>query len=154
MNPHLAATILVVGAVSAAGGGPSESAVARGVAQDSLGARLETGCAGGVTGGGGGVIVTESGRFYRWGQPGPESSERTLTLVRRDSARAAALFRAAEQRGLTHVKFSEPFNVTCALALVRGGQRHEIAWPFGQAPRPIRKLVELSKEIEAAARPR
>lgn len=129
-------------------------------AQDSLGTHLNTGCTGGITGAGGGVIVTESADFYRWSQPGPRPSGRVLTLARRDPARAAALLRAAEQRGLTRVKFNEPANMTCFLELVRGGRRYAVAWPgsgpmsWSSAPRQIRTLAELAEEINAAAEAR
>jgi hypothetical protein len=140
--------------VVAVGLAPSRATSPQRVAQDSLATHLETGCGGGVTGGGSGAIVTQTARFYRWSQPGPDSASRTLTFVRRDSARAAVLFREAEQRGLSRVRFSEPFNVTCFLALIRAGQRYEVAWPVGTTPPKIRSLVELSKEIDAAAHSR
>jgi hypothetical protein len=97
------------------------------------------------------VTVTEKG-FYSWSQPRHVSSERELTLLRSDSAQAAALFSAALERGLTRVEFSEPSNMTCFLSLERGDQHYEVAWPYGTTPRKIRKLVELANEIQEAAK--
>jgi hypothetical protein len=94
----------------------------RPVAQDSVAPLLETGCSGGVTGGGGGTFVTADGRFYRYQRNGPPpNAKRELAFVRRDSAAAAALVESAERAGISRVKYSEPSNMTCHLKLTRGG---------------------------------
>lgn len=109
---------------------------------------LETGCGGGVTGGGGGTFLTASGHVYRFSRGGPApNAQRELTLLRRDSAGAAALVKAAEDAGITRIKYSEPSNMTCYLSLERDGKSYEVAWPLGTSPAPIRKLVEISKRF-------
>ena len=119
---------------------------------DSVTPWLETGCGGGVTGGGGGTFVTARGDFYRYRRSGPAPlSPRTLTFVRRDSARAAALVNAAVRDGITRIAFTEPYNMTCHLSLEARDTSYSVAWPMGQTPAQIRKLVALAKELEAAA---
>ena len=108
---------------------------------DSVVAMLETGCGGGVTGGGGGTFVTADGRFYRYERNGPPpNAKRALTFVRKDSARAASLVQAAEQAGIARITYSEPSNMTCHLSLDRGGASHEVAWAMGSKPSQIAKL--------------
>jgi hypothetical protein len=121
---------------------------------DSVDARLETGCTGGVTGGGRGSSVSARGDIYRWDQATPNADQRIETFIAHDSTRVATFFRDAEARGLTRTTFSEPSNVTCSLTLIRGTQRHSIAWPMGATPSKIEALVELAKAIDSAATPR
>jgi hypothetical protein len=119
--------------------------------QDSVTPLLETGCGGGITGGGTGSFVTADGRFYRYQRNGPPpNAKRELTFVRRDSAGAAALVESADREGITRVKFSEPSNMTCHLTLARGGTSSEIAWPLGTTPAAISKLVAVAKALETA----
>jgi hypothetical protein len=118
-------------------------------AADSVTPLLETGCSGGLTGGGSGTFVTASGHFYRFQRNGPApNAQREITLLRRDSAAAAVLVQAAERAGIARIKYSDPSNVTCYLSLDRGGTSHEVEWPIGTSPTPIRKLVDLSKQIK------
>lgn len=130
-----------------------DSAQATGAApRDSVARVLETGCAGGATGGGGGTFVTADGRFYRYQRNGPApNAKRELTFVHRDSARAASLVQAAEREGIMRIRFSEPSNMTCHLTLERGGTSYEIAWPMGRTPPAISKLVAVATELETAA---
>jgi hypothetical protein len=132
--------------------GGNDSATGTQAQTDSIKPWLETGCGGGDTGGGGGTFVTASGDFYRYQRTGPAPrSPRTLTFVRRDSARAAALVNAAVRDGITTIRFSEPFNMTCHLSLDTRDTSYSVAWPMGQTPAPIRKLVAVAKELDAAA---
>jgi hypothetical protein len=135
-------------------GSPASDTAISSTTPDDPGARLETACTGGVTGGGGGSSVTVRGDISKWSR-GMASGERKETFVVRDSVRAATFFRQAEARGLTRTTFSEPSNVTCSLTLIRGdGQRYSVAWPMGSVPPKIKSLVELAKEIDAVASPR
>jgi hypothetical protein len=121
-------------------------------AADSLGQYLETGCAGGVTGGGNGALVTRNGRFFTWSQPGPRAAERTLTLVRTDSVRAATLFRLAKAGGIQRIAFSEPANMTCFLSWIQtGGTAHSVAWPYGAKPRRLGRLLAVADSIGRGA---
>ncbi|MEO8450472.1 MAG: hypothetical protein ABI647_11805 [Gemmatimonadota bacterium] len=126
------------------------AAVLMTAASDSLGNRLETGCSGGVTGGGGGTIVTEDGRFFNYvrttGKPEP-----SVKLIGRDGPRAAAYFKAAERAGLTRIKYREPSNMTCHLSLTRGAKRSEVAWPIGSRPKKIAKLIDLAEAMKGKA---
>ena len=116
-------------------------------------ALLETGCGGGITGGGSGTFLTADGRFYRFQRGGPPpNAERKLTFVRKDSSRAARLVQAAEREGIARIKYSEPSNMTCYLSLYRGGASHEVAWAMGAKPDAIQTLIAVSAELEAAAR--
>ena len=101
---------------------------------DTITPLLETGCIGGVTGGGSGTLLTSTGDFYRdqTGSPAP-NARRDLTLLGRDSARASALVQAAEREGITRIKFIQPSNMTCGLSLYRGGTTYRVAWPSGTA---------------------
>ena len=129
----------------------SRDSAAAPVRSDSVARLLETGCGGGVTGGGGGTFLTADGRFYRYRRSGPPpNATRELTLVRTDSARAAALVQAAEREGITRVKYSEPSNMTCYLTLEREGKIYEVAWAYGTKPEAIRKLVAVAADLEAA----
>lgn len=120
--------------------------------QDSVVPVLETGCAGGVTGGGSGTFVTADGRFYRYQREGPPpNAPWRLTFVRRDSARSAGLVEAAEREGITRIKYSQPSNMTCYLSLTRNGTEYEVAWPISTTPPAIRGLVALAKDLSAAA---
>jgi hypothetical protein len=121
-------------------------------AGDSVTPLLETGCSGGVTGGGSGTFLTASGHFYRFRRGGPApNAHRETTLLGRDSVRAAAIVQAAERKGITLVKFSQPSNMTCFLSLDRGGTSYEVAWPIGTSPTLIRKLVNVAKDLQDAA---
>jgi hypothetical protein len=123
-------------------------AAARG---DSVAQLLETGCGGGVTGGGGGTFLTADGRFYRYRRDGaPPNANRELTFVRKDSARAAALVRAAEREGITRLTYSVPANMSCHLTLERDGKTYEIVWGYGTKPAEIRKLVTVAADLETA----
>ena len=116
---------------------------------DSIKPLLETGCSGGITGGGSGTFVTATGHFYRYERGGPApNAKRELTLLRRDSAAAVELVQTAEREGITRIKYSEPSNMTCYLSLDRGGTSYEVAWPIGTSPKQIRKLVDLAKRIQ------
>ena len=110
---------------------------------------LTAGCSGGVTGGGAGTFVTASGEFYRYqrNRPAP-NAKRELTFVRRDSAEAARLVMAAEQAGITRIKYSVPANMTCHLTLDRSGTSYDVAWPMGVVPAEIRALVAVAKDLE------
>lgn len=125
---------------------------APGVVQgDSVERLLETGCGGGVTGGGGGTFLTADGRFYQYRRNGPPpNAKRALTFVRKDSTRAAALVQAAEREGITRVKYAEPANMSCHLTLERGGKTYEVVWPYGAKPAAIRKLVAVAADLDAA----
>ena len=118
---------------------------------DSLAPWLETGCGGGVTGAGGGTFVTTRGDFYRYQRAGPAPrSPRTLTFVRRDSARAAVLVDAAVREGITRVRYVKPYNMTCHLSLAARDTSYEVAWPMDTSPEPIRKLVAIAKGLDIA----
>ena len=124
-----------------------------GVPSDSATALLETGCSGGVTGGGSGTFVTADGRFYRFQRGGPPpNAPRQLTFVRKDSARAVALVNAAERGGITRIKYSEPFNMTCHLLLNRGATSYEVDWPMGSTPSKIKALMTVAADLEAEGR--
>ena len=119
---------------------------------DSVVRLLETGCGGGVTGGGGGTFVTPDGRFYRYQRNGaPPNAKPELTFVRKDPARAAALVQAAEREGITRVSYSVPANMSCHLTLEREGKTYEVVWGIGTTPAPIRALVAVAGDLEAAA---
>jgi hypothetical protein len=100
---------------------------------------------------GSGTFVTASGHFYRYSRRTPSPNANQVTFLHQDSARAAALVQAAEREGITRIRFSEPSNMTCSLALDRGGTSHEVEWPIGTSPTPIRKLVEVAKDLQDAA---
>ena len=118
---------------------------------DSVVRLLETGCGGGVTGGGGGTFVTPDGRFYRYQRSGaPPNAKPELTFVRKDSARAAALVQAAEREGITRVSYSVPANMSCHLTLEREGKTYEVVWGIGTTPAPIRALVAVAADLDAA----
>jgi hypothetical protein len=129
----------------------ADSAAAR-AQGDSVVRLLETGCGGGVTGGGGGTFLTADGRFYRFERNGPPpNAKRELTFVRKDSSRAAALVQAAERAGLTRVKYSMPANMSCHLTLERDGKTYEVVWPFGAKPAELRQLMAVAADLDAAA---
>ncbi len=94
-------------------------------------------------------VLTASGHFYRFQRNGPApNAKRETTLLRQDSARAAALVQAAEREGLTRIKFSEPSNMTCFLSLQRSGTSYQVAWPIGTSPTPIRNLVDVANDLQ------
>ena len=169
VRPLLGAASLLMSAAMSSGCRPRTDAEASGTAQpdstrstepaiaiapplqDSVPV-LETGCAGGVTGGGSGTFVTADGRFYRYRREGPPpNAPRRLTFVRRDSARSARLVEAAEREGIMRIKYSQPSNMTCYLSLTRNATEYEVAWPIGTTPPAIRGLVALAKDLSAAA---
>jgi hypothetical protein len=117
------------------------------IAADTTGNRLETGCGGGITGGGGGVAVFSDGSFYRWSSDRPATAGRELSLVRVDTARANALFREATKEGLATTHYSEPSNVTCSVSIRIDGVENEVAWSASTRPRRIAKLIDLARHI-------
>jgi hypothetical protein len=108
---------------------------------------LEIGCSGGVTGGGGGRVVTSDGRFYSFSTD-TYASPREWKLAKRDPARAKALFAAAEQSGLARTDYDVPGNVTCWVSLVSAASGHTVSWALNRAPSKLRRIVALSDEIE------
>lgn len=133
--------------------GPPDPARSSTAESDTATALLETECGGGVTGGGGSTFVTADGRFFhaRHSAAMPNAA-RTLTFVRKDSSRAAALVQAAEDAGITRIAYVHPANMTCSLSLTRGGTTHEVAWPMGTTPNEIKKLVAVATQLSNAAR--
>ena len=116
---------------------------------DSVVRLLETGCGRGVTGSGGGTFVTPDGRFYRYQRNGaPPNAKAELTFVRKDSARGARagrrarghhareLFRAGEHELPSHSRAR--------------GEDYEVVWGIGTTPAPIRALMAVAADPEAA----
>jgi hypothetical protein len=113
---------------------------------------LVSGCSGGVSGGGGGVAVTRAGEVLRWSTDGPGPPAR-VTLVRVDSALTEELFRELERIRFRSIRHHEPSNMTCFLYLRSEHGAHEVAWPWGHAPRMVRPVFERLQSLggEAAA---
>src|SRR5262245_41184351 len=77
---------------------------------------LIAGCLGGITGGGAGEAVTESGDFLSWTRSGPSPSATTWTAGRHDSTAARRLFAELDRSGFDREDLNEPANMTCFLA--------------------------------------
>ena len=117
---------------------------------DSVVRLLETGCGRGVTGSGGGTFVTPDGRFYRYQRNGaPPNAKTELTFVRKVSARAAALVQAAEREGITRVSYSAGEHELPSHSRARG-EDYEVVWGIGTTPAPIRALMAVAADPEAA----
>jgi hypothetical protein len=115
--------------------------------------QLSAGCSGGITGGGTGVTLFQSGALYRWNQPGPTSHPRDSVLVKVDSALAAKLHRQLVEARFEALSLTEPANMTCFLTLRGDTDAHEVAWPIGaeeKLPAAVKavyeELIEAGKE--------
>ena len=105
------------------------------------------GCLGGVTGGGGGTAVTESGVFLSWARSGPLASGTSWTTVRQDLTGARRLFAALDRSGFEREDLNDPGNLTCFLARHGPGRDHEVAWPSGQRPRRIAAILAIYDQL-------
>ncbi len=105
------------------------------------------GCLGGVTGGGAGAAVTESGDFLSWTRSGPSASGTTWTATRHDSTAARRLFAGLDRSGFDQENLNEPGNLTCFLARHGPRRSHEVAWPSGQRPRRIAAILAIYDQV-------
>jgi hypothetical protein len=134
-----AAALLVAACIGAGSSGSSATQLAR---ADTLIA----GCTGGVTGGGGGSAVTGAGELLRFTQSGPGQGNRRWTLIGWDTAGVRRLIGQLATTEFDRAEFRNPANMTCSLAR-RGERPREIAWPMGQRPPAIARIVAVHDQI-------
>ena len=112
---------------------------------------LVAGCAGGITGGGSGSAVTGTGDLLRWIRNGPRPEETEWTQVGRDPTKAQRIYGRLGSTDFDQTEFRHPSNMTCFLAR-RGPKPHEVAWPMGQRPANIIKIVALFDQLQELAK--
>ncbi len=109
-------------------------------------ATIDTGCTGGVTGGGNGVALAATGHFVAWTQP-TAGAPRDQTDLGVDKALVVELIAALEGINFSTIEFDVRGNMTCSLTF--GG--HTVAWPTGNAEIPG-AVVELHERLMEIAR--
>ncbi len=102
---------------------------------------VSTGCRGGKTGGGTGILVTARGQVLRWKQATfePPRVYEPLNVV--DTATTAAIFRELERIRFREIQHQEGGNVTCELVLSGPGGRHRVSWPIGAPPAVLESVL-------------
>jgi hypothetical protein len=116
---------------------------------DVNGESLSSGCSGGFTGGGGGVVVHRDGAIHRWSRPTYRDPVKQ-SFVRLDRAAAGELFAELERINFTSIRYKKPSNMTCEVTLRRGETTHAVAWPLGDAAAPS-EVVALAARMEQIA---
>lgn len=106
---------------------------------------LYSGCGGGYTGGGSGLVIASSGTIGRWrrsraGQP------RAIVRAWTDTAGAARVFRAAQAARFRTVPPGKVSNWTCHFRLVDGDGTHEVPYS-GTLPPALRELDSLVQAL-------
>ena len=118
-----------------------------GAAGEAPGDAIISYCGGGVTGGGGGTRIEADGAVMRLRRPlAGAPLEETRTGQTAPHERIAALLDAA---GFEHMPRGTPANMTFSITRQRGGRSHQVMWPAGQPPAPLRPAL---REIAAAGR--
>jgi hypothetical protein len=126
---------------------PGRADVRRRLVHRTVADTIIAGCLGGITGGGAGEAVTESGDFLTWTRSGPLPSGTTWTAVSRDSTAARRLFAELDRSGFDRENLNDPGNMTCFLARHGPGRSHEVAWPSGRRPRRLAALLAIYDQV-------
>lgn len=127
-------TLVVLGVSSAAALAGSDEAF------------VSSGCSGGFTGGGGGVVVHLDGAIHRWSQATYRDPVEQ-SFVRLDVAAARDLFSELDRIGFTSIRYKKHGNMTCRVTLQQGGSTHDVAWPSGDPTAPS-AVVALASRME------
>ena len=118
-----------------------------GAAGEAPGDAIVAYCGGGVTGGGSGTRIEADGAVLRLRRPlAGAPLEETRAGQPAPYARITALLDAA---GFERMPRGTPANMTCSITRQQGGRSHQVMWPAGQPPAPLRPAL---REIEAAGR--
>ncbi len=118
--------------------GPQPARLAGQAAPDTV----YSGCGGGKTGGGSGLVVASSGSIARWrrsraGQP------RTIVATWVDTAGAARVLRAVHAARFRSISPGKPSNWTCFFRLVDPAGTHEVPYQWPNVPAALRELDSL-----------
>lgn len=111
---------------------------------------IESGCYGGFSGGGGGLVFKQAGDIISWKMP-TYSQPAIKTLLRHDPETTAALFNKLETIKFTTIQYDQPANMTCYIALKNQEKTiHRIRWPYGSAKAP-QSVLDFYQELNHAA---
>ncbi|HEU5040425.1 MAG TPA: hypothetical protein VFT84_06375 [Gemmatimonadales bacterium] len=109
-----------------------------------------SGCGGGITGGGSGLVVASSGWISRWRRT-RAGGPRTIVGTWADSAGAAHLFRAIRATRFRSVPPGKPSNWTCFFRLVDSAGAYEVPYSSGLPP-ALREVDSLIQVLDRYAR--
>lgn len=111
---------------------------------------VSAGCTGGISGGGGGLLVTGKGEIVEWGQT-TFAPPKTYRLVRVDTAAAAGIFRELARIGFRKLPAGEPANMTCSIEVSGPSGSHSVSWPTGKPPSAVKPLYEKLRALDPGA---
>ncbi len=100
-----------------------------------------SGCTGGFSGGGGGILVTTAGEIVSWTQA-TFAAKRDYHLLRVDTAAAGGVFRELARIRFRTINYSKPDNMTCSLELTGPGGHHSVDWPIDRPPASVRAIYD------------
>lgn len=111
---------------------------------------VSAGCTGGISGGGGGLLVTGKGEIVEWGQT-TFAPPKTYRLVRVDTAAAAGIFRELARIGFRKLPAGEPANMTCSIDLSGPSGSHSVSWPIDRPPATVKPLWARLRALDPGA---
>jgi len=116
---------------------------------------VSSGCSGGFTGGGSGVVVHRNGEIHRWFQPTYRDPVEQ-SFVRLDLAAARELFAELDRINFTAIRYNKHGNMTCRVTLRQGDSTHDVEWPPGDpgAPSEVAALVSRMEKLGQVPPPR
>lgn len=106
---------------------------------------VRVGCSGGYTGGGSGNTLTRDGQLAAYQRKTWRRDSVTHLPLRRDPAAATTVFAALEDVRFRALRFDEPGNMTCVLALHDRDGEHAVTWPMGHPPRELEPVLAALK---------
>lgn len=113
--------------------------------------KIESGCHGGFSGGGGGTSIHRDGKIYSWSLNNA-SGARNETLLKESKADFDLLMQQLDNIGFRNIDFDKPSNMTCFIRLYRQNQRiHSVVWPWGSNAVP-KSVADIYEQIGAIAK--
>lgn len=110
---------------------------------------IRSGCSGGITGAGAGVVLSRDGRLWTWKRSRANSDFERGPLIGTDAQVAMQLFERAKLGGFKVIQYRLTGNRTCWVELSEDGQTHGVYWSDpSAAPSLAVGLYEALQKLE------
>jgi hypothetical protein len=110
---------------------------------------LRTGCSGGITGGGAGLVLTRDGQLWNWQRSRANADLKRGPLLGTDAQAAMQLFEKARLGGFALIQYRHSGNRTCWVELTEDEQTHGVYWTDpGSAPSLALSLFDALQKLQ------
>jgi hypothetical protein len=110
---------------------------------------IRSGCSGGITGGGAGLVLSRDGQLWNWQRSRANSDLQRGALLGTDAQAALQLFEKARLGGFALIEYRHSGNRTCWVELTQDELTHGVYWTDpGSAPSLAVGLFESLQKLQ------